>query len=274
MLRRSVIAMFLAMACPAFAAGYDDYMRGVEAMHAPNTDLAIQSFTQALADGDLAATYVPVAHFYRAAAYLAKGQCATALADLDEAIKLKADYLDAVMLRANALRCLDRKDDAVADLNAAVALSPTAVIYRARGQFRWNIGQFADAAGDFAEVARLDHKSAYPVLWFAISVARTGSLDQDKFAKMVSDLDVDDWPMPLLDFFRGRSDPDKVYREAADNATAAADQKCEADFYIAEWRLTHGEVPTAKSLLQQAANECPHNFVEYGAAMTDLRRVP
>jgi lipoprotein NlpI len=273
MLRRAAIAMVLAVACPAFAAGYDDYMRGVEAMHASQYDPAIAAFTSALNAGDLADAYVPSARVYRARAYLAKGQCATALGDLDEAIKLKAGNLEALLLRVGALRCLDRKDEALADLNMIVALSPMAGHYRTRGLFRWTSGQFADAAGDFAESSRLDRKSAYSALWYAISAARTGSLDQDKFAKLVSDLDVDGWPMPLLDFFRGRADTDEVYRKAADDA-AAAEQKCEADFYIAEWRLTHGDAPAAKSLLQQAVNECPHDFIEYGAALTDLRRVP
>jgi lipoprotein NlpI len=265
------LALAGAFAGAAQASGYDDYMRGVEAMRVSASDLAIEAFTQALGDGDLAAAYVPVAHFDRAALYLGKGQCATALADLDEALKLKPDYLDAYRMRAGALQCLDRRDDAIADLTAALAQSKDPEIYRQRGRLHWDDGQFAAAADDFAAAAALDRKAAYAVLWYAISAARAGSLDQAKLADMAGALG-DDWPYALLDYFRGKATADDVYKQAAGDA--AGGRKCEADFYIAEWQLTHDAAASAKDLLQQAQKECPKNFVEYGAAQIELRRVP
>lgn len=257
----------------ALASGYDDYMAGVEAMRVSNFDLAIQSFTKALADGDLAPVYVPVARFDRAAIYLGKGQCAAALADLDEALKFQADYLDAYRLRAAALQCLDRKDDAIADLTAALALSQDWGLYRERGQLRWYDGAYAAAADDFAKAAELNRRTAYPILWYAISAARTGGFDKDKFADMVRELRSDDWPYPLLKFIRGDDTAADVYSAVAGEA-ASADRKCEADFYIAEWHLTEGAAGSAKDLLLQAQNECRKNLVEFGAAKTELRRIP
>ncbi|MGA7711655.1 MAG: hypothetical protein WCA81_07125 [Rhizomicrobium sp.] len=273
MVRYSFVALAFAFGL-AYAASYDDYFRGVEAMRASNIDVAISAFTSALNAGDLAPSYVPNAYFGRAQAYMRKLQCASAMADLDAALKMRPKYLEAYILRANANRCLNKPDAVLADLTAAIAISPTAPFYRLRGEFHWYHGEFALAADDYLQASKLAPKNGNYLLWFAISSGRVGSFDAAGFAQKVSDLDLDDWPAPLLDYIRGKKTADDVYRKAArGDGDVPTNQKCEADFYIAEWRLA-GKDPSAKALLQQAENECPHNFVEYAAAREDLKRVP
>jgi len=70
-----VTVAFLAAGSAAFASGYDDYMRGFEARHVGNADLALSAYTAALAAPDLAPTYVPDAHVGRAEALMRKGRC-------------------------------------------------------------------------------------------------------------------------------------------------------------------------------------------------------
>ena len=106
-----------------------------------------------------------------------------------------------------------------------------------------------------------------------MSADRAGTLDQAALAADLSELDVDDWPAPLLDLYRGKMSADKVYSEAASrDAQTAINQKCEADFYIGEWQLARKNETAAKPLLQQAASECPHNFLEYFTAQVELKR--
>ena len=269
----AVALAVVALSCGARAAAYDDYFRGIEAMSAGKFDLAISSFTSALNAGDLAAAYVPDAHMRRAQAYLQKQQCASAVADLDAALKLKPNDANALGLRSAADRCLGKPDAARADLDAAIAAAPAVPgLYRARGDLAWYGADFAQAATDYAEAAKLAPKYGYFLLWYAISAKRAGTFDAAGFARQVSDYDGDDWTQALLDFMRGKQTSAAVYKSAAEpGGDAAKGRKCEADFYIGEWQLP---ADTSKTLLQQARDECPHNFVEYGAALEDLKRIP
>lgn len=263
----------------ALAAGYDDFSRGVNANNRGDADAAILAFTTALAAGDLAAAYVPNAHFGRARAYLQKNRCAEALADLEEVIKLKANNVDAYILRGAANACLNKPDAALVDFNAAIALRPSTAVFESLAHYQWNLGLFSQAAEDYAQAAKLATKDnphrPYIVLWHAMSADRAGTLDQAALAAAVRALDVDDWPAPLLDLYRGKTTADNVYREAADkDAQTATNQKCEADFYVGEWHLARKNEAAAKPLLQQAASECPRNFIEYSAAEVELKRLP
>ena len=273
MVRYAVVAFMFAVGS-ACAAAYDDYSRGLEALRAGNVELAVSSFTSALNAGDLAPAYVPNAYVGRAQAYMRTQKCASALSDIDAALNLRPKYMEAYVLRANADGCLAKPDMALADLNSAIAISPIAGVYRIRGDFRWYRGDFALAADDYLQAFKLAPKNKYNLLWFAISASRAGAFDGADFARKISDLDADEWPAPLLDYMRGKATAEDVYRKAASaEGDAAANQKCEADFYIGEWRLA-GKDAAAKALLQQAQNECPHNFVEYRAAQEDIKRIP
>jgi lipoprotein NlpI len=275
----AVTLLFSIGAGSALAAGYDDFSRGVNANNRGDADTAIPAFTAALAAGDLAPGYIPNAHFGRARAYLQKDKCADALADLDEVIKLKVDNVDAYLLRGAANACMNKRDAALADFNAAIGLHPSAALYEAVARNQWNYGYFPQAAEGYAQAAKLAAKDSphrpFTLLWYAMSADRAGTLDQVKFAADVSKLDVDDWPAPLLDLYRGKMSVDKVYHEAASrDAQTATNQKCEADFYIGEWQLARKDDASAKRLLQQAVSECPHNFIEYFAAQLELKRQP
>ena len=50
-------------------------------------------------------------------------------------------------------------------------------------------------------------------------------------------------------------------------------QRCEADFYIAEWRLLRDDKETARELFERAVSECPHSFIEYEMAPVELKRL-
>lgn len=265
----------------AYAAAYDDFMRGFAFIRVGDADHAIEAFTAALAAGDLAATYVPSAYQARATAYAHKGQCAQAEADLDNALKLRPAYLEAVVLRANVRDCQQKYEDARADFDAAIKLNPATDLYRDRGTFFWRHAKYDSAAADFLQAIDVaptnkyfSERRGFSLLWYAISAARAGSFDAALFAKRVDRADVDVWPEPLLDYFLGKMNTERVYAKAErGDGLVPAQQKCEADFYLGEWQLSRN-IPGGKDLIQQAEKECPHNFVEYVAARTELKRLP
>lgn len=274
------VALF-GLAITANAASYDDFMRGYAQSRAGDLDHAIEAFSAALQAGDLAANYVPAAYFGRATAYARKGQCALAEVDLNSALKLRPVYLEAVVLRANVRDCQEKYEDARADFDAAIKLNPASELYDGRARFFWRHAKFDSAAADFLQSFDLAPTNNYygarrgfPLLWYAISAVRAGGFDATVFAQRVDKADLYDWPQPLLANFLGKLSIEQVYAKAArGDGVVPAQQKCEADFYLGEWQIGHAD-PAGKSRLQQAHDECPHNFVEFHASQTELKRLP
>lgn len=258
----------------ALAGAYDDFSRGVDANNRGNVDTAIAAFTGAIAAGDLAPPYLPSAFFGRARAYLQKRQCVLASSDLNEAIRLRSDYVDAYRLRASVNACLDRPAAALADASEAIGLKPAAGYYFARARLLWAQGDFARAEADAVRAADANPADLYFLLWMAVAGERTATFDRHDYLYRIGDLDSDAWPRPLLDLFAGRVAPEDVYRAAAlGSGQNPANRKCEADFYVGEWHLVRKEAAAAKGLLQVAAAECPHYFIAFDDSEAELKRL-
>lgn len=281
-MRKALVAgVFFALSGCVWAAGYDDFTKAAAYRRAGHPEQALESYTAALNAGDLAPAYVPDAYLGRAEIYLQSGKCASAQADADAALKLRPTLIDALRLRAHANDCLGKADLALADLDALVAAEPSPQMYATRGSFNWFHGQFAKAAEDYGKSASL-HKErdydwrspTYALLWYAISASRAQSFNAADLAAKTHAFDLDAWPGPLVSFFLGKMTSEKLYREAADGkGDAAKDQKCEADFFTAEWKLA-SDSAAAKAQLQAVVDGCPKNLLVVRAARTDLRRIP
>jgi lipoprotein NlpI len=248
--------------------------RGFRPAIAGEADAAIADFTRALGASDLAQSLQPTAYFDRALAYRLKGDCAKERPDLDMAIKLKPGYLDAYLQRADAEICLNQNDAAVADITVLLAAKPNAERYRSIGQLQWTLGNFAGAADSFQKGLSLEPQRPYLLLWLGISQARSDSFDAEAFADYYSNMSVDGWPRPIMQFFLGKEKLANVVGDAMDaNKDDVAGRKCEADFYGGEWQLTHDDVAASKSLFQDAVNICPKNFEELQPAELELKRL-
>jgi lipoprotein NlpI len=259
-------------AAAAAATGYDDFAQGLSALNSGDNDRALSSFSAALAAGDLNANFVPTAYFDRGRLYLAKKECALAAADLTAAIKLRPDYLDAYLGRISAEECLNDNAAVIADFTQAIALQPTGRMYAGRGRAHWNQSDFADAAADFAEAAKLVPKGPYILLWLEISRMRAGTSAVDATAPAA--FDSDDWPKPVFALFGAKATPDDVMRAADQgDADTAPARQCEADFYVAEWWLIQQKTDAARPLLENARAQCKHTSREYSAAAIELRRL-
>ncbi len=280
MMRVLYAALFLvAGAGAASAAAYDDFSRGVNANNKGDANLVITSFTAALAAGDLAPAYVPQAYFGRARAYLQIHKCTEALGDLAETAKARPNDAEVHLYNGLADYCLGKLDEGQKEFETAIGMRPSAAFYQSFALGQWGLGLSQQAAENFRQAATLTAKSdrhaIYLVLWYAISAARAGTLDHAALDGFESKFDFDDWPRPIVDFYRGKSTVETLYREAASSDTQiAANQKCEADFYVGEWQLAGSDKPAGKGLLQQAVNECPRNFFEYYMAKHDLEKLP
>ncbi len=281
-MRRLIVAASFVVACgAAWASGYDDYMRGYEARRAGNFDLALTSYTAALAAGDLAPTYQPDAHLGRAEALLHKGRCAEAITDLDAALVLRPNLLEALTARAHANNCLGRGEAALADLDAAITVKPNTALHAVRADFQWYHGNFAAAAEDYLKAVKLQPERAYEpsvgvlaLLGYAISAARAKTFDPAVYAAAARDLPHSDWPGPLMDFIAGKKTAAEIYREAArGDGEDPVRHKCVADFFIGEWQFVNGN-PAGKALLISMEQTCPRNAGVLRDARYDLKRIP
>ena len=261
-MRRLALALVL-IATPALATSYDDFSRGIDANNRGDADGAIQAFTLSIAGGDLAPSYLPSAHFGRARALLHERRCDMAYADLSDAIRLRPDFVDAYSLRADVDACLDHDDAALADATAAIRLKPAAGYYFTRARLLWDMGRVDAARADVEAASAGDPGNAYFLLWQAMIALRTGD------AAPPQDAPATGWPAPLIDLFAGRASPPDVMR-----ATTNPNEKCEADFYVGEWRLARGDTGGGRKLIAAAAAECPRDYIAFDAARRELRRGP
>ncbi len=100
----------------------------------------------------------PEAHYGLGRALLAAGDRTGAIASFDAAIRLRPDYLDALVQRAQAHQDRGESDKALADADRAVAGSTGAQRILAlayRGRFRNNAKRYDEAIADCTEANRL-----------------------------------------------------------------------------------------------------------------------
>ena len=267
-------ALVCAFASSALATAYDDFSRGLDANNRGDNGTAIPAFSRAIDAGDLAAPYLPSAYLGRARAYLGTQQCAAAAADLNKATQLRPDFADALRLRAVAEECLGRPDAALRDITIAIAIKPTAEFYFERARILWDRESYGAAARDVNAASQSAPGNPYFLLWTAVIGQRAGHFDHEAFAVHAAKFEGGAWPQPLLALFAGQAKPDDVYRAAGIGlGLTPANQKCEADFYVGEWRILQGNARSADPQILAAVNECPHNYLAWQAALTEHRRL-
>lgn len=204
-----------------------------------------------------------------------KGDFEKAIDDQDKAIdiddKSARNYFD------RAQSYLDEGDyrRAVGDASDGLKLSPDNSDGRLQlGLAQWAYGRFSDAAATFAAVVKAQPEFAYGVLWRALAQGRGGAAYDGEFAQNAAKLDLSKWPAPVIKLYLGQAVADDALKAAAlGDADAVKNQTCEADFYVGEWQYMHNNQAAATALIQAAQATCSHDFVEYDAAVAELKRL-
>ena len=270
-----LVIIFIAAPSLARAAAYDDFARGVSANLQGESALALTSFSAAIAAGGLASTQLPAAYRGRALAYLRLGKCEFAKPDLDTALHLAVDDIEAMGMRAFAAACVGDFALASADYSTLIEKLPRNIEgYLGRGRVRWGVQNFAGASADLTQAVQIAPKNAYAYLWLELVRARAGTLDLRVASDDVAHYDKDKWPYLLLALFAGSATADEVASAASHGEDSVVrGQHCEADFYTGEWWLAHGDFVKAKAALQAASTQCPNNSVAFFAAWAELERL-
>jgi len=178
-------------------------------------------------------------HFHRGEIYLLKEDRTRAFQDFDEGIRRQPKNYHAYFSRGRAWLSVREFTLAVSDLQTALKLSPAN-----------------------------DKDYAYYMLWMYL--ARTGAkeLAKDDLASHAAKLLGKKWPYPIIDYYLGN-----ITDVEMSAAAKTPEEKCEVSFYRGEQDLLTGKTDNAIPYLRTAREVCPKTFIEYTAAILELRKL-
>jgi lipoprotein NlpI len=268
-----IILLVMLMPCSALAAGYDDFSRGINANQHGDNEGAVTAFDAALAAGDLSPALIADVHRGRALAYWRLDKCDAALADVEAGLHLREGDAALIALRAEIMICRKDYGAALTDYGALIASGPDPAPLRRRAFLHWRMGDFAGAAGDFSNYMKVVPYDQWTLVWLEQTRQRLGTLDPATAPGDWKALELDRWPLALLELYAGKTTPQGVAK-AASSAANRDEAACQSAFFTGEWLLARGEKDTAKQLLQTAASGCPAGLEERDAAAVELERSP
>jgi len=137
--RHALISLMFLAACltaaPVMAGPREDIKAGNAAAQAQNLDQAIKLFSKAIKSGRLSPDNLAVAYNNRGSAYDDKGMGDKAIADFNQAIKIKPKYAEAYYNRSFTYEKKGMLASAMKDIEQAVRLQPQDDYYTNRMEY-------------------------------------------------------------------------------------------------------------------------------------------
>ena len=213
-----------------------------------------------------------------------RGNCLQVLGEYERAID---DYGRAIALpgridarflayfgRADALRRLDRLEEALADYTRVRELRTDTTALRSRAWVSFYRGRWREAYVDAAKYVHdteaKEPDTAYAVILGALALRRAGK--QQEAAKFISEwkprLDALTWPAPVIEYLEGR-----MQESALLAAARGPGELTEALAYIGASLLAAGQRQKGIDVLQRALREGEPGYLEYDLAYHELRRL-
>ena len=219
-------------------------------------DQQISGCTAAIESGRWSGQELAWAFNNRGLAYQDKHDYDRAIADYDEAIRLDPKYDPAFNNRGAAYLAKGGHDRAIADLNEAIRLDPRdSGQYLNRGLANLYSGSLPKALADLNQSIELNPKSAYAALWRDV-VERRSNLPS-RLAQASMQIDMTEWPAPIIRLYLGQMTPEAVLAAADDpDVNTRKRQVCDANFFIGELALQRGAKDEAVRLFRLAAAGC------------------
>jgi len=211
------------------------------------------------------------AYHNRGLAHAINADLDRAIADFSGAIRLEPTNADSFISRGSAYSAKGDNSRAIANFDEALRLDPINVrAYFNRGLANFYARSLAVALDDLNQARELDPAYAYSALWLDI-VQRRSNVGS-RLPQTTSQIDMANWPGPIIRLFLGEMTQADVLAAAADpDADKQRAQVCEAGFYSGELALVRGDREEALRLFRLAASNCPKTFSEWIAANAELR---
>ena len=276
MKRTAIAALVLfGTGAPGLAGGYANLNVGIGYYNQELYDQAILWLGKAIDAADLLPDQLHVAHLDRGNAFLAMDAPEKAAAEYSAALAIRPQDDMSLEARALAYVAMGDREKANADLAAFQAKKPDDMQANfQRGQLYWFLSDYAQAAESFGKTA--DKGSAYGWLWQQLASVRQGKAvtvfhpaNFDRVGLHIRTASGYGWPDTVIGFYNGDRSEEDVLKAAKEAGTPGAE--CEANFYLAEWRLAHGDKPGARPMMASAAKDCPREFIEYRDARMEMK---
>ena len=226
-----------------------------------------------LSGGDLAQAYCD-----RAAAQVTLDRPQEAAADGDKAVDV--DPNDPGMLVCRGEIRLGNREfaSAIDDFSKAVVMGADGGrAYHLRGQAKFHLGRYADAAADFARASAVDKDDRSTLshdLWRAMAYRRMNQPLPDDLQKQAAVDPRGEWPRPALAMLADRLGPDEIGPLAAKKSGDAAELNgTEADFFVGEWYLSRGDLPKAREAFIASRARGVIIYTEYAASGFELDKM-
>jgi tetratricopeptide (TPR) repeat protein len=232
---------------------------------------------EAIADYDKAIALDPNlidAHLARVDLRILAGDLGGAIADCDAVLKLVPKNPPALYKRAFAYRAEGAYEKALGDYDTLVR-SKDAGAYFNRGIVLFCLGRYIDATFDFLKNRELTGNSLENDIWLHVIYAHRGQDDQKGSWDYLARMPDAHWSRRIAGLQMGGLSLDKVAPEFdawQKNPTDKSYWTCNAQFFIAEYQLEHGDTNNARErLMGMTAQTCP--FAESAAAVAELKRL-
>ncbi len=228
-------------------------------------------YDRAIADYDQALRLDPkYAHAYnnRGGAYQDKGEYDRAIADYEQALRLDPKYAYAYYNRGGAYQDKGEYDRAIADYEQVIRLDPrNSSYFRALAVVKYGKGDFKGASADLLRAIELKD-DAYSMLFRYLARTRGGEDATAELEANASRLKTKEWPYAVTELYLSKRSP-----TATLDAASKPDDRCEAAFYIGQWYVLKGDAKGAEAVLTTVVDTCPKAYIEYRAAVAELKRV-
>jgi lipoprotein NlpI len=235
-------------------------------------DLALEDFNRLLKQ----TPNDPDALAERAKLYAAQDKNAAAVDDLTTVLSQHADDFEVRLQRAGLSIALGRYEDAISDCNVLVKAAPKspAALYN-RGRAEFLKGDYAAAAGDFGAAMRNRDNNPYAALRLTLAWAHTGKADTGPLADAAKAYPADQWPLPIVAFYLGRTgESDLLTAAAVDDPKTAANLISESQYYLGALALAKKDAAAArKHFLAALAAKGDRDNLEVIDATRELKRL-
>lgn len=214
-------------------------------------------------------------HTTRAEVLQQMNQPDEALADLDQAVALDPRGSEVFFSRGLLRAVTGRYDSAIEDFNVILTRRSDVTWHFGRGLAAYFKGDWKNAVADFRRATLMAPREDSYVIWLAKAELRNGTpLHADDFAT----LDRQSGAWPVIESFMSDHNPEQFIsgvRAGAGYANPGSrDSKCKAALFLGEWLTLRKAGVGARELFTEAQATCRPLSIEQGAATAELRRLP
>jgi tetratricopeptide (TPR) repeat protein len=220
----------------------------------------------------------------RATLFEGRGDYSSAIREYREIVQIWPTNVESRIFLADDETAVGQYQEAARDYEIASRVAPNEGSLRiGRAKLLFYSGDYLSADSDLKAWQELYRKGKieasnrieyYVVIWRHIIALKLRADDRSAMSREAATLDAGRWPYPVLALYMGKASAATLMKVASENDTPDRKGKlCEANAYLGELQLAHGDAPAARHSFVAAREGCPANFDEVTIARWELYRM-